>query len=62
MRRREFITRLATSAWSCAARAQHAMQIIGFLSSVSPGPWTPLVDVFRKGLNEADFVEAKRED
>jgi putative ABC transport system substrate-binding protein len=56
MRRRDFVALLGT-AWSCAARAQQAMQIIGFLSSVSPGPWAPLVAAFRNGLNEAGFVE-----
>jgi hypothetical protein len=33
--------------------------VIGFLSSVSPGPWTDLVAAFRKGLNEAGFVEGQ---
>ena len=58
MRRRDFVALLGT-AWSCAARAQQAMQIIGFLSSVSPGPWAPLVAAFRKGLNEAGFIEGQ---
>jgi putative ABC transport system substrate-binding protein len=59
MRRRDFVALLGTAAWSCAARAQQAMQIIGFLSSVSPGPWAPLVAAFRKGLNEAGFIEGQ---
>jgi putative tryptophan/tyrosine transport system substrate-binding protein len=58
MRRREFIA-LAAIGWSCAARAQQTKQTIGFLSSVSPGPWAPLVGAFRKGLNETGFMEGQ---
>src|SRR3954470_18414566 len=35
------------------------MPVIGFLNSASPGPTTPYVTAFRKGLSEADFVEGK---
>jgi putative ABC transport system substrate-binding protein len=61
MRRREFIALLGgtVAAWPCTTHAQHAMPVIGFLSSVSPGPWTDLVAAFRKGLNEIGFVEGQ---
>jgi len=42
-----------------ASAQQKAMPVIGFLNSASPGPTTPYVTAFRKGLSEADFVEGK---
>src|SRR5271168_5224576 len=60
--RRQFIYALggAAASWPFPARAQQAaMQVIGFLSSVSPGPYTQFVAAFRQGLNETGFVEGQ---
>ncbi len=61
MRRREVLLLFGgtAAAWPCTAHAQHATPVVGFLSSVSPGPWTDLVAAFRKGLNETGFVEGQ---
>jgi putative tryptophan/tyrosine transport system substrate-binding protein len=60
IRRREFILTLGgAAAWPLAARAQPAMPVIGFLNSVSAGPFRQFVDAFRRGLNETGFVEGQ---
>src|SRR5262249_35486988 len=58
--RREFIVGVGVTAlpWPVAARAQQpAMPIVGFANAGSPDP--PLAAAFRKGLNEAGFVEGQ---
>ena len=62
MRRREVMLFLggAAIAWPLAARAQQkAMPVIGYLSSVSPGPSAPAVAAFRQGLAETGYVEGQ---
>jgi putative ABC transport system substrate-binding protein len=63
MRRREFITLLGGTAvaWPLAVRAQQpaALQMVGFLSSLSQAQTAHLVAAFRRGLSEVGFVEGR---
>jgi putative ABC transport system substrate-binding protein len=62
MRRREFFGVLggAATAWPLALRAQQPpMPVIGFLASVSPGPFAGELAAFEKGFSEAGFVEGQ---
>ena len=61
MRRRELLLLLGGAMTAPRAlRAQEAaMPVIGFLSSVSPGPLAAFVSAFRQGLSEAGYVEGQ---
>jgi putative ABC transport system substrate-binding protein len=59
--RRAFVALLAgAAAWPLAARAQQPrMPVIGFLSIAAPLPFAHLVAGFRRGWQEAGFVEGR---
>jgi putative ABC transport system substrate-binding protein len=63
LQRRDVITLLGGAAltWPLIARAQQpaAMPVIGFLSSGTSATWVSFVDAFRRGLNEAGFIDGQ---
>jgi putative tryptophan/tyrosine transport system substrate-binding protein len=60
MRRREFITGVATtSAWPLVARAQQLIPVVGFLNGSSPATWAPFAAAFRTGLKEIGGPECR---
>src|SRR5262245_45617892 len=62
MNRRKFITLFggAVAPWPVAARAQPpTMPVIGFLNGGSVRGYLHIVAAFRRGLNEAGFVEGQ---
>jgi putative ABC transport system substrate-binding protein len=62
MQRRDFITFLAggiTMRPLAAHAQQKAMPVIGFLSSLSPGPSAPFTAAFLEGLSETGYVDGK---
>ena len=60
MRRREFIAGLSgAAAIPFVARAQQTTPAVGFIRSTSLAPFENLVNAFRRGLNEAGFVEGQ---
>src|SRR5262249_23057129 len=61
MRRRDLITLLSGAAvWRVSARRQQqVMPVIGFLNGQSSRTWGPMVAAFRRGLNEAGYIEGQ---
>jgi putative tryptophan/tyrosine transport system substrate-binding protein len=62
LQRREFISLLGgtAAAWPLAARAQRPkMPVVGLLNSRAPGDDSQLLAAFRRGLNEAGYVDGQ---
>jgi putative ABC transport system substrate-binding protein len=61
MRRREFVTLLGgAAAWPIAAHAQQStIPVLGFLNVASPQTYARQLSAFRKGLEEAGFVDGR---
>jgi putative ABC transport system substrate-binding protein len=60
MRRREFVKLLSgVTAWPLAARAESALPVIGFLSSLSSDYASYIAAAFRQGVTETGFAEGQ---
>jgi putative ABC transport system substrate-binding protein len=62
LKRREFTSLVGgvIATWPLASRAQQAtIPVVGFLSSVSPGPFTPNLAAFRRGLGQTGYFEGQ---
>jgi hypothetical protein len=61
MRRRELLLLVGGTVTAAPAlhAQQNAMPVVGFLASVSPGPYALYVDAFRQGLRQTGWVEGQ---